>query len=341
MTELIFYPDYSGGNPYQKLLYQNAISKNELTIYSATLDVAISRAEMGIPTIFHQHWINAYFRDCKDLESAIRVATSLKYRFDKFKSLDGLIIWTIHNTVSHDFRFEAVDQMFRQYLGAVSDIIHLHDPSHFHRLSCFSLDPSKVIVCPHPSYLGYYGPFSIEHRIKLLDSRHNCKRVAFIGAIRANKSPMMIVNSAKMLASQGFQVTIAGKPENESVAEIIVSQLDGLGNVDLIMRRLHEKEIHELCLNNNFGLVSYAEILTSGTIELYNSYGMIVFDCAAIAGNRPALNANQSSIEKVLLKGIVTEHAKEIAISNYMHSLSRASLSFPSQFLMDRLYASC
>lgn len=278
---LYFYPDYSGGNPYQKLLYKPA-TESGWVVTKGSIEDALNSLKDHSLVVFHMHWLNAVFIECKNPQSAWDALFKFISGVSMFKSRGGKLIWTIHNHIPHENLYSEQDLRLRHFLSEMSDRIHLHCGSHIKELTYLPIKLDNVQVHRHGSYLGYYGDFSIEKRLKNFNI--NNPKALFLGMLRNYKNTDKIIEIAKSLRSVGVDVTIAGKPEDNFLKdklEIICEQ----NSINYIFRRLSESEVHELCVASDIGILSYEKILTSGTIKLYMSYGMQI-----IAPSLPTIN---------------------------------------------------
>jgi hypothetical protein len=267
---IFFYPDYSGGNPYQTLLYHSA-KQVGFEVVSGTIDAALTSGRHLSRTIFHLHWLNALFEGCHVDDCAWQKVDGLITSVNQLQYAGGKLIWTIHNHLPHENAFPAQDLRLRYFLAACADRIHLHCASHLDELSYLPINLGKVSIQRHGSYRGYYGHFSIKDRLDKFDPSK--PRALYIGMLRGYKAIDKLLGLVEGLTSQGVQVVVAGKPESDTLATYIRSRLDSLG-AQHFLRRLSEAEVHELCSNSDIGLLSYNRILTSGTLKLYLSYAM-------------------------------------------------------------------
>jgi len=270
-NNLFFFPNYSGGNPYQKLLYKPLVLEGWQVAPSSISNLLQIKSIDFSKTIFHMHWLNAIYSECNDNDEAWDKIHIFINQITKFQKLGGKLIWTIHNHIPHENRFPEQDLRLRYFLAEISDRIHLHCGSHYDELHYLRLNPSKIQIHRHGNYINYYGKFGIEERINNFNQKK--PRALFLGMIRGYKNINGLTSIASDLADQGIQVTIAGKCEDLKTEEKL-GQLSTQKGVTTILRRLTEHEVHQLCTNNEIGIISYEKILTSGTIKLYLSYAM-------------------------------------------------------------------
>ena len=246
---IVFHPDYSGGNPYQKLLYKPLVDSG-WAVDSSSLRSLLKENNGLRGVIFHMHWINAIFVDCNNHESAWAAVDDFLRDILLFKSKGGVFLWTIHNHLPHENPFSEQDLRLRFYLCESADRIHLHCGSHVDELSYLPITPSKVVIQRHGSYLGYYSGFSLKNRLESFDIEQ--PKALFVGMLREYKDIESLINVALELNSKGVSVTIAGKPESDRIKSIFEEICVNEG-IQCILRRLSEVEIHELCSESDIG----------------------------------------------------------------------------------------
>jgi glycosyltransferase involved in cell wall biosynthesis len=269
-TEILIFPDYSYSNPYQKLLYKNL--KNTFDIYKGDLDLAIERVENN-SVFFHLHWLNFILNQAESENHAATLVDDFLLKIKLFKDKGGKLVWTIHNNLEHDNKFVAQDLRLRAALCALSDKIHLHDSDTIDEVfKCNPVTQEKLIIHAHGNYIGSYGDFDMNMRTDRISNGSNS--VLFIGQLRMYKGLERILKITSLLLKQGLKVTIAGQPENKEVKNQIEKHFSIEKNITLELKRIPDSDLHSLLLNHEFGLLSYDNILTSGSLRLFQSYGI-------------------------------------------------------------------
>lgn len=269
--ELVFFPDYSFSNPYQKLLYQSAKKYAKLT--PAPIEEALAKAENGQKIVFHLHWLNFLWKHCPDLDAANELVDNFIRKIRKLKMLGGVIVWTIHNRLSHERKFIESDLKLRAVMCSLVDYIHLHD-ERLHD-SIFNSNPvpiEKLVRHPHGNYIGAYSDFNFSKREDQL-GKHSKKFILF-GQIRRYKGLQNILELIDVFKQLGVHFTIAGKPEDDKVHQLLLNKIEDNGNIKLIARRIANDEVGPLLEAHDIGVLAYSDILTSGTLRLYQSYAM-------------------------------------------------------------------
>lgn len=279
MRDLVFYPDYSGGNPYQRLIYSPLVSSG-WSVTAGDIEVALAKTAAGEPCVFHMHWLNALFKDAQTDEQAWLIVNRFISQAGRLQRNGGKLMWTIHNHSAHENKFAEQDLRLRHYLCATADKVHLHCFTHFKELHNLPLDPARTVVMRHGNYIGAYGGFDLALRLQTL-GRERLK-LLFLGMIRQYKGTETLLRIISECVDRGLNVTIAGSPETPELKQQL-EDFCARKKVASILRRLSEAEVHRLCLEHNVGIVSYDRILTSGTLKLYQSYAMVML--------APGLNA--------------------------------------------------
>ena len=271
-NKVIFFPDYSGGNPYQKLLYEPCITAG-VKVHAGDILLAMTEQERQGGVIFHIHWLNAIFKNCHDENSAWKEIGNFIRKINKFQRIGGKVIWTIHNHLPHEKKYSEQDLRLRHFLCQTANRIHLHCATHIDELDYLPLIKDNIRIHRHGNYIGYYGNFCIEDRLQGIERGE--VKVLFLGMLRGYKGIDSLISNIRKIRETGADVTIAGNPESPEVKKI-VEKFCSENGVRHILRRLSEKEVHELCVEHNVGILSYDRILTYGTLKLYLSYGMAV-----------------------------------------------------------------
>jgi glycosyltransferase involved in cell wall biosynthesis len=279
--EILRFPDYSYSNPYQNLLYKNI--ENTFDIYKGDLDLAIERIEHN-SVFFHLHWLNFILNQAENEKHAVTLVDDFLLKIKQFKDKGGKLVWTIHNNLEHDQKFIMQDKRLRAGLCALSNKIHLHDIENRDELfQCNPVPYEKLLIHSHGNYIGSYGDFDLKKRNERINA--GCKNVLFVGQLRKYKGLQRILSITKELLKQGMNVTIAGQPESKDVKDQIENYFNQEKNITLVLKRISNNDLHTMMLNNEFGLLSYDNILTSGSLRLFQSYGI-----TPIAPNLPLFN---------------------------------------------------
>lgn len=150
---LIFLPDWSRDNPYQTLFYEN-MQRNEdysgFNIFGIGIDQVDSKNLLQLVKqgdIIHIHWLLPFISNDDSMQEFAAILKTLKSR------KNVLIVWTIHNTVSHECSDRQEELMRRRYIANYCDrfLVHSHYAlSEVERL--YGVDRDKIYIVPHGKY---------------------------------------------------------------------------------------------------------------------------------------------------------------------------------------------
>lgn len=284
---VVFYPA-SLVNRYQDGLYlplqQAGGQVRGVRDEQALLEAAL---EPVAENVLHIHWVNRLF-----LPQASQ-ATSVEARAAGF--LEALherqqrgfrIFWTIHNHLSHETAHPEAEVAFRRALYRLADRVFVHHPLAAELLDWLP-DRTKLFLCEH-------GPYEIadSRTIPRASARRQLSLVdddfviAHLGHLRDNKGldellPALVAHLDK---TPRMKLLIGGQIRSKAVRSWLHVNPH---------RRLHVHDGHlsddELLVwmrAADFGLLSYREILTSGSLFHWFSCGRPVL--SPLIGTIPA-----------------------------------------------------
>jgi glycosyltransferase involved in cell wall biosynthesis len=277
---VVFWPDYSRSNPYPKLLYAKAAETNE--IVSGPIEAALRALETvpkGGRAVFHLHWLNLLFRDVPDAAAAQAVADDFVAKLEAFQTGGGRVVWTVHNAVSHEAPFHAVEMALSRRIAALADRVHLHSAASLPEVQAdLALDPAKVRVSRHGSYLGVYPD---------LINRAGARRqlglgaeedvILFAGQVRAYKGFDQLLPAFRAIldARPQARLLIAGEAKLD-IEDLVVSAL-GEARRDRVLRTdrfVDDSELQIFFRAADVAVFPYRAILTSGSLLMSLSFGL-------------------------------------------------------------------
>lgn len=258
---IYFYPDYTNGNSYQLLLYENF----NATGYRTAEDLIKSPPSCSHHDVFHLHWLNDIMR--RDRDVAIRLLDWLKNFIINFKAKGGIVIWTIHNIHSHESKNLDIERDAYQFLMKNCDRCHMHDQLvAYDFFEYYKTIPwGKVRFAAHGSYPRVSGDISAE----ILAQHGLCKGDKYIvvpGQLRKYKNLPMLTEGIRYMSLRypGIFVYVLGQPHHE-LEEREVSAITNLGNVIHGHLRLDDESYALLTKGSLFSLLTYTAISTSGS----------------------------------------------------------------------------
>ena len=285
---LIFFPDWSHSNPYQSLFYQN-LQKSKAYSHLNVLGIGIEQVDLsnlsqlvGQGGIIHIHWVHPFILDDASTKEFGETLKTLK------SQNNALIIWTMHNTVSHECSDREAELKRRRYIArycdrfivhsnyALEEVVHLY---HVHRES--------IHVVPHGKY-----NIDKEKAIRLINAfkiKTGRMRLTLLGDLREYKNAEwaaeFICNLNQSLpASQFIELRIAGKSTSNKQSDLLHDLSEKHDFISLKLQRLSDDQLFQEFCDADFIFVPYSKILTSGICINALSHGR-----PFIAPNFPSL----------------------------------------------------
>ncbi|MEP2651769.1 MAG: hypothetical protein ABJH06_07215 [Paraglaciecola sp.] len=263
---LYFLPDYSHGNPYQSLLYQNfkqlGVEAKGLS-ESDSINLNLSQFESG--DVLHIHWINVFFNNqTTDTLHVVLEDVLSKLRLLKKKGVK--VVWTVHNRQNHEQLNLDIEYNFRNELSKLCDVVLLHHPLIEIEIKDWLDENANVQIVEHGLYQDTYKNDIVRadarKKIGINDEKLT---IATLGKIKEYKDlvPKVQVFKKAILDNRfSANFLIAGKIFcKKTLAEIKSFKND---SVKVVNKFIDDDEV-QLYLNSaDYVLLSYRDILTSG-----------------------------------------------------------------------------
>ncbi len=270
---LVFYwPDYT--NPYQDLLYARARAR--LTIRPGPLETALAhqrRAGRPGAVVFHLHWLNFLLYGIRKRARARRIASDYAAMLEAFSDAGGRIVWTIHNTLSHEVRFAELERALSVRVAELAHVLHLHARGAAAEVGAvFPLPPDKIRVSPLGSYRGVY-PDTVSRaqaRDRLgLDAQDDV--ILFFGQVRPYKGVAELVRAFRIVLPERprARLVIAGARRHDPLAAATPA-LDPAERARIVTSAgfIDPLDTQHYFRAADFAVFPYRQILTSSTLML-------------------------------------------------------------------------
>jgi len=280
---VIVWPDFSAGNPYQRLLYAKAAVRSE--VVAGDIDAALRAISTGsgrqAGVIFHLHWLGALFRGVRRETTARKVATEFGDKLLRFQAAGGQILWTLHNHLSHDTPFPEVERALSVRIAGLANRIHLHcEGSAAEVGKVFRLPKDRLCVSRHGHYIGAYSDFIPRDQARAaLGIGPEEDVILFTGMIRPYKGVEELVTT--------FRRILADRPQARLLIgglewfDPLASQNPPLTETERARilrsdRFLAEEELQVFFRAADIAAYPYQRTLTSGSLLLALSFGLPV-----------------------------------------------------------------
>ena len=272
----LFWPDYSGENPFQHMVRRAFPAGWE--VRPGGLDLALAALEHAHgPVVFHLHWEDAIYRDAADQAAAEALVDGFIGGLDLFLARGGRLLWTVHNDGPHEPRFGALDGRLRLALAARAHAVHMHSAVAAEQMAPpLGLSPAQVVVTPLGGFSGHYPDDA---------SRESARRYFGIGA----EAPVFVTLGAAR-AYKGLDLLLrafAGVRERVPEARLIVAGRTGLPagsgrfvepapGVILMPNFIDDATVQYVLRAADYAVFSFRRVMVSSSVLLAETFGLPV-----------------------------------------------------------------
>ncbi len=224
--------------------------------------------------IIHLHWVRVLCH----LDSGSRYKTLSSFlatiRNLFFLRLFGnKIVWTIHNTYSHNNNFPRLEFILRCFLSRIShDILVM---SEYGRQECMRMygRTKRVHIIPIGNYIGSYSNqiSRTDSRIKL-DIASEQKVLLFFGMVRHYKGINHLLATFNQLKNSDVVLLIAGIPYDADLCAEIEQAAQRDSRIRLRLQFIPDEDIQIYMNACDWVILPYKKILNSASVLLALSF---------------------------------------------------------------------
>jgi beta-1,4-mannosyltransferase len=276
---LAVYPSFFT-NPYQALLYRNC---RELGIAPIRvrredqLEEVLELRKARLPLGLHLHWLHLVMKDADTARDARRLADAFLGRLDQHRRAGGPLIWTVHNILPHEARFETEEARLCGEVAARADVVHvLNERTPDLVAPYFQLPMDRLLHVPHMSYAGAY-----EDHVSPADARHELGLMPdevvhlVLGSIRPYKGlPELLDAWEAMPPDAPRRLVIAGAPTEESGVADLLERAALMPGVLLDARKIPAPDMQVFLRAADLAVLPYRRPLNSGALLLALTFGL-------------------------------------------------------------------
>jgi len=271
--KVLFIPDYSKGNPYQKALANSLFQEGfnvefDNTSYPFLMLKLLINYEK--PYILHIHWQHPLLL-ANNLFKTIIKSVSFIFELIILKAFRVKIVWTVHNIKNHENKHLWIEHSFTTLLARLSDAIIAHCERAKHEIRAIYRvkNDNKITVIPNGNYLDFY-----DNKISRSEAREMLKLstsdliLLYLGLIRPYKGVQDLIDVFQKLNMKHTKLIIVGKPFNEQIAKQIKNKIKDKRNIKIIPEFIPDNEIQVYMNVADVIVCPYRDILTSSGIVL-------------------------------------------------------------------------
>ncbi len=279
-------------NPFQRLLYQRAWEAGIAPVpvpENARFDELAQLAHLGHRVGLHLHWLNRPLARATTEDEAAAAAQPFLDRLDRLRASGVQLVWTVHNILPHEARFETLEAWFRGEVAARMDVIHVMAGTTARLVAPhFTLPADRVLRVPHPAYAGAYP----DH-LSQAQARHELGIAPdelvylMLGGIRRYKGIDQLLDAWDDLPSDGKprRLLVAGRPSGGPEIGAVLARATLHPNVLIQAGRIEIDAMQVYLRAADVVVLPYVRTLNSGALMLAFTFGLpaIVPDNSGIA----------------------------------------------------------
>ncbi|ERI35174.1 glycosyltransferase [Arthrobacter sp. TES] len=286
---LLAYTPVARMNPYQALLYKSFAANNITTvplIKPLFFDQLTQLRDQTSGVLLHLHWNSFVLGAAADRADAVKRLSSFKKRLLTFKGAGGRVMWTVHNILPHDAEYLDLEIDLQQFIADNSDIIHTMS-NHTSKAveDVLKLDESKLLMSPHPSYLGAYEDYTSRDEARITLGLDPDEVVyVILGALKAYKGISEFIDgfdAACKGSSLRRRLIIAGEPDGSDEMARVVSRSNLHPNILIDARKIPYNLVQVYLRSADILAVPYRQALNSGAALLGPTFGLPVISSRA------------------------------------------------------------
>lgn len=281
---LLGYTPVARMNPFQGLLYKSFWDEGyALTpIAKPLLFEQLIALRSHVETVaLHLHWHSVVLAGAKDRREAKTRVASFKDSVQNFKDQGGKVVWTVHNVLPHDAEFMEEETDLQAFIADSSEVIHTMSHRTVESMKgTLDLDASKILMSPHPSYVGAYEDYIDRHEARFTLGIQSDEVVyVILGALKPYKGLREFISGFDRyvrVAGPQHRLIIAGEPDKSEEMSDLVDLCRRHPRILLDDRKIPGNLVQYYMRAADFSVIPYVKALNSGAALLGPSFGLPV-----------------------------------------------------------------
>lgn len=334
---LHYFPDYNRANPYQGMLFAGLGNVDAYPMAVAdVIEHLENRSVAAVPGILNIHWTTPILQYA---DGPFRAAIELD-RFSaalhKFRTAGGRLIWTLHNVLPHEARHVWAETQLAQLLADRADVIHaLSEITARQASEVLRLDPRRVVVIEHSSYVGRYPDWvSRDAARRHLGLAPTDKVLVALGGIRPYKGLGRLLDVFHELAEEdpSLYLLVAGKPAATQETAGLKRRCEQSPRVISEFSHVPDDQLQVWFGAADLAVLPYSRILNSGVFWLAQTFGLPIVGPRTGAlldlADEPHVrlfNPRDDRSLKETLRSTITELVNDPASARAAHASSLAA----------------
>lgn len=276
---LHYFPDYNRANPYQGMLFAGLGAVDAYPFAVAdVIEHLENRSVASVPGILNIHWTTPILQYATGPFRAAIELDRFSAALHKFRTAGGRLVWTLHNVLPHEARHVWAETQLAQLLADRADAIHaLSEITARQASEVLRLDPRRVVVIEHSSYVGQYPDWiSRDAARQQLGLAATDKVLVALGGIRPYKGLGRLLDVFHELAEEdpSLHLLVAGKPAATQETAGLERRCEQSSRVISEFSHVPDDQLQVWFGAADLAVLPYSRILNSGVFWLAQSFGL-------------------------------------------------------------------
>lgn len=254
--KIAFYPPKSKVNPYINLLV-NSLKKNGCEVVNENIsnDFAFLKICLGKkkerPDLIHLNWIEENAAS-KSLLSKIKCRLFLLF-FKLYKLRGGKIVWTMHNSKSHNLKGNQ-EKFISRFLSFV-DIVMVHCSESINILQQkFNFPAKKTFFVPNGNYCSLMEDFNNHKQNEI----HDKINLLYFGLISPYKGVFHLINAfSNEYINKNCNLIICGKPNTDELKIEIIKKCESIKQITLDLNYVSDEKLAQYLAGCDFVVLPF------------------------------------------------------------------------------------
>ena len=283
--KVLFLPDYSEANAYQRALTAGLESLGVTVTADPTgsrriLPIVEALRRHGRPDVIHVHWTEPYIAGGSSKVSRVKAQrTLIELRLARRSGVG--VVWTAHDLFRHDRKEDPNELAFMRSLFELCDAVIVHCRAAadglLQTLGVSESGRDKIAVIPHGHYQGAYeDTVTREQARERLDLPAAAKVISFVGWVRSYKGVWELYEAFSKLDEPDARLVIAGQAVDGAYAARLTAAAKGDDRIHLSIGFVPDEDLQLYLRAADVVAAPFLEIFTSGSVLLAMSFGRAV-----------------------------------------------------------------
>jgi glycosyltransferase involved in cell wall biosynthesis len=275
-------PDFRAANPYQAMLYAELPGAGIRVAPVRRPDRSLVLRDRADLTGYalHLHWSSTVVQVAPTRDQALTRLETFTKQITDLQARGGRLIWTVHNVLPHETRYLELELKLRQLLAERADIVHVMCPQTVELAAPhFRIDPDRMVVLPHSSYLGIYpNTMTTRQARDRLGLADDDLVLLAMGGIRPYRGLDTLLDAFDAVSARQprLRLVVVGKPSDGELAEHLLRRCSERPEILVRAEHIADDELQVYHRAADLAVLPYRIVLNSGVLKLAETFGLPV-----------------------------------------------------------------